>query len=435
MKKYILILLFIVGLLASAGYSQVPVPVKPQEKPLLLVGATAHLGNGDIIENSAIGFDEGKLTIIGSAAEAGRPSGYEIIDVSGKEIYPGFILPNSEVGLSEVASIRAMRDDNETGSINPNVRSVISYNTDSEMIPTFRFNGILLAESTPRGGLISGTSSVMEMEGWNWEDAAHTVDVGIHMNWPNKTRRRFDFNTFTVSTQPNQNYKEEISELKKHFQDALAYGNMPAKDKNLKMESMQGLFSGDKRLFIHANQADEIVEAINFAKENSVNKITLITAEEALHVLDFLKENEIPVIIPPTHSLPARADEPIDRPYELPYLLTQAGISVSFFHDDDLANARNLPFYAGTAVAYGMKKEEALKTITSNAARALGIENRVGTLELGKDATLFVSEGDALDIRTNILSHAFIRGKQIVLDNKQQDLYKRFSEKYGHESK
>lgn len=198
------------------------------------------------------------------------------------------------------------------------------------------------------------------------------------------------------------------------------------------MEAMLGLFDGTKRLFIHASQADEIIESINLAKENGVKKITLLTAEEALHVTDFIKENDIPVIIPPTHSLPARVDEPVDRPYQLPFLLSQAGLSVSFYHDDDLANARNLPFYAGTAVAYGMEKEEALKTITINAAKALGIENRVGSLEIGKDATLFVSEGDALDIRTNILTHAFISGKDVVLDNKQQALYKRFSEKYGH---
>jgi len=430
MKKYILSQLII--LLSLYVHSQVPTPVKPQERPVLLTGATAHLGNGDIIEKAAIGFDKGKITIVSSVAQAGDPAGYDIINVTGKHVYPGFILPNSTIGLSEVSSIRAMRDQNETGSINPSVRSLISYNTDSENIPTFRFNGILIAETTPQGGTISGTSSVMEMEGWNWEDAVHTKDVGIHLNYPNKNRRQFDFNTFTVKSQPNKNYGKEVEEIKSLFMDAMAYGKMSSPEKNLKMEAMQGVFSGDQRLFIHASQADEIIESINMAKESGVKNITLITNEEALHVTDFLKENNIPVIIPPSHSLPARADEPVDRPYELPHLLTQAGLCVSFYHDDALANARNLPFYAGTAVAYGMEKEEALKTITANAAKALGIEDRLGTLEVGKDATLFVSEGDALDIRTSILTHAFISGKNITLDNKQQALYKRFSEKYGH---
>jgi imidazolonepropionase-like amidohydrolase len=432
MKKYIF-LFHLILLVTALAYGQAPVPAVPQEKPVLLVGATAHLGNGQVIEASAIGFDQGKLTIVASAASAGRPQGYEVIDVSGKHIYPGFILPNSVVGLSEVSSVRAMNDDQETGSINPNVRSLISYNTDSEMIPTFRYNGILLAEATPQGGLISGSSSVMEMEGWNWEDAVHSADVGIHLNWPVKNRRQFDFSTFTVNLLPNENYSKQVEELNRHFRDAAAYGQIPEKNKNLKLEAMQGLFSGKQRLFIHAGQADEIIESIKMAQDNGVKHIVLLTAEEALPVAGFLRENNIPVIIPPTHSLPARPDEPVDRPYQLPHLLTQAGISVSLSHEDMLANARNLPFYAGTAVAYGMDKEEALKTITSNPAKALGIDNRVGTLELGKDATLFVSEGDALDIRTNILTQAFVRGKNIVLDNKQQELYKIYSEKYGHQ--
>lgn len=430
MKKYILLNLFI--LLASLIFAQVPTPAEPQQNPVLLLGATAHLGNGQVIESAAIGFDQGKLTIVSTVAAAGNPPGYEIVNVSGKHIYPGFILPNSVIGLSEVNSIRAMRDETETGSINPNIRSVISYNTDSEIIPTFRFNGILLAESTPRGGLISGSSSVMEMEGWNWEDAVHTADIGIHMHWPAKNQREFDFTTFTVNSKPNENYAKQAEELKQHFHDAVAYGKMANSEKNLKLQAMQGLFSGSQRLFIHASQADEIIESVNMAREGSVKNIVLVTGEEALYVTEFLSEHKIPLIIPPTHSLPVRSDEPIDRPYELPHLLTQAGISVSLFHDDDLANARNLPFYAGTAVAYGMDKEEALKTITSNPAKALGIEGRVGTLEVGKDATLFVSEGDALDIRTNILSYAFIRGKEVTLDNKQQTLYKKYSEKYGH---
>ncbi|MCB0689010.1 MAG: amidohydrolase family protein, partial [Saprospiraceae bacterium] len=379
MKKYILIQFM--SLLVYTGFSQVPTPVRPQATPILLKGATAHLGTGEIIENSAIGFDKGKITMVSTAAEAGNPAGYEIIDVTGKQIYPGFILPNSTIGLTEVSSIRAMRDFNETGSINPNVRSVISYNTDSEIIPTFRFNGILLAESTPQGGLIPGTSSVMEMEGWNWEDAVHSLDIGVHLNWPDKSRRQFDFNTFTVSFKPNENYAEEVAGLKKHFTDAMAYGKLSKPEKNLKMEAMQGLFSGKQRLFIHASQADEIIEAITFAENMGVKNITLLTAEEALHVAEFIKQHQIPVIIPPTHSLPARADEPVDRPYELPSLLTKAGLIVAFYHDDDLANARNLPFFAGTAVAYGMDKEEALKTITANAAKALGIDQRVGTLE------------------------------------------------------
>ena len=413
------------------GFSQVPIPVPAQSAPILLKGGTAHLGNGQVIQNSLIGFDKGKLTVVQASASMDEAA-YQVIDISGKHVYPGFILPNSTMGLEEVSSVKAMSDSREHGTINPNIRAAISYNTDSEFIPTMRFNGILLAETTPRGGTVSGTSSVMEMEGWNWEDAAHTLDMGLHLNWPNRTRRRFDFATFTRKSEPNKNYGKNIASLKDHFAATKAYHEAPNKVKNLKLEAMMGLFDGSKTLFLHVGAAKEIVEAVRFAQQQGVKKITVLTDEAALYVADFLKENNIPVILPQTQRVPDRSSMAIDLPYELPHLLTEAGVTVSLSHQGMQSQARNLAFYAGTAVAYGMDKEEALKTITSNTAKALGIDDRVGTLEVGKDATLFVSEGDALDYNGNILNYAFISGKMVVLPNKQQELFERFSTKYGH---
>ncbi|NNF35055.1 MAG: amidohydrolase family protein [Saprospiraceae bacterium] len=417
----------------SIMLAQVPIPAPDQDTPILLTGATAHIGDGTVISNAIIGFDKGKLTIVAQAGNTDTDiSQYEVIDVAGKHIYPGFILPNTQLGLVEVNSLRATNDMSEEGTINPNVRSLIAYNTDSENIPTMRFNGILLAETTPTGGIISGVSSVMEMEGWNWEDAVHSADIAMHLNWPQKMRRQFDFATFTISQTPNKNYKKEVEGLQKHFDDAVAYGSMEGKTRNLKMEKMQGLFNGSTILMIHASGAKEIVESVKMAQSHGVDKIVIIAGSSALHVSEFLKDNDIAVVVPPVHSLPSRDDEDIDLPYRLPHLLTEAGVTVALSHRGMLANARNLPFYAGTAAAYGMDKEDALKTITSNTAAVLGIDDRVGTLKVGMDATLFVSQGDALDIRTSILTHAFIGGKNVVLDNKQQALYDRYSEKYGH---
>jgi hypothetical protein len=410
---------------------QVPVPAPPQARPVALTGATAHLGNGQVIQNAVIGFDKGKLTIVAPASANPNLTGYEVINVAGKHIYPGFILPNSQIGLQEVTSIRAMNDFQERGEFNPNVRSLIAYNTDSEFIPTFRFNGVLLAESTPTGGVISGTSSVMELEGWNWEDAAHSIDIGIHLNWPAIVRRQFDFNTFTFSEQANADYEKQVAEIDQFFTEARAYGQLPSRTTNLKFDAMQGLFSGSKILFIHAGNPKEIVESIRFARQHDVKRITLITGTGAIWVTDFLKENNIPVIIQDTHNLPDRIDDDIDLPFRLPYLLHQAGLTVSMYCAGALHNGRNLPFFAGTAAAYGLSKEEALMTITLNAAKALGIDQRVGSLEVGKDATLFVSEGDALDYRTNNLIMAFISGKRITLPGRQQELYERYSRKYG----
>ncbi|MBP9925407.1 MAG: amidohydrolase family protein [Cyclobacteriaceae bacterium] len=428
MKK--LIIFFAV--LVQVVQAQTPVPAKPQAKPIALTGGVAHLGNGQVIQNSLIAFDKGKLTIVADATTSKTDlSGYEVINITGKHVYPGFILPNSQVGLQEVQAVRAMNDYNEHGELNPNVRSLISYNTDSEYIPTFRFNGVLLAETTPTGGTISGTSSVMEMEGWNWEDAVHSADIGVHLNWPPIEKRQFDFSTFTFSVSPNKDYDKQVLELNQFFAEALSYGSQSAKDVNLKFDAMQGLFSGKQTLFIHANNPKEIVESVRFAQRHGVKRITLVEGLGALWVADFLKENNIPVILPATQNLPARNDDDVDLPYKLPHLLTQAGVIVSLSNDGSLHGARNLAFYAGTAAAYGMSKEDALKTITSNTAKALGIDNRVGTLEVGKDATLFVSVGDALDYRTNILSHAFISGKLITLPGNQQELYERYSKKYG----
>ncbi|MEQ9404857.1 MAG: amidohydrolase family protein [Cyclobacteriaceae bacterium] len=432
MKKIIYQL--IVSVLAvSTALAQVPVPAGPQAKPIMVTGGVAHIGNGQVIQNSIITFDKGKITQVVDATRAKiDPAGYDVIDASGKHVYPGFILPNSQVGLQEVSSVRAMSDMSEQGNMNPNVRSVISYNTDSEFIATFRYNGILLAETTPVGGRISGTSSVMEMEGWNWEDAAHTVDMGLHLNWPDKMSRSFDFATFTSKMEPNKNYNSQVAELDGHFKDAIAYGTASSKVTNLKMDAMQGLFTGEKTLFIHADGAKEIVESVLFAKDAGVKKIVVIAGTPALMVAAFLKDHNIGVIIPPTHRMPDRVDEDVYGPYKLPKQLVDAGLTVSLSHNGMLGHARNLPFFAGTAVSYGLGKEEALKMITSNTAKLLGIDDRAGTLESGKDATLFISEGDALDFRTNILSHAFISGKQVTLYNKQQELFERYSRKYGH---
>jgi hypothetical protein len=334
--------------------------------------------------------------------------------------------------LEEISSVRATVDSDEAGDLIPNVRSQPAYNTDSEIIPTYRFNGILLAEVAPVGGIISGTSSVMQLDGWNWEDATHTKDVAIHINWPSSSRRRFDSETFSFVNEVNPDYSKVVGEITNLFNDALSFSKLSSKPVNLKLQAMQGLFTGTQSLIIHANTGKEIIEGVKFAQEHGVKRIAVFAAAEALKVTSFLKENSIPVIVPLVHDLPARMDDDIDLPYALPGRLSKEGIAVAFSHTGMLGRGRNLPFYAGTAVAYGMDKEEALKGLTLYPARILGIDKVTGTLEVGKEATLFISEGDALDFRTNKLSDAFIVGKRIILTNKQQDLYERYSKKYGH---
>lgn len=422
----------LLALITTGLCAQVPVPVKPQSRPIALTGATVHLGNGRVITNAVVGFDKGKITMVAEVSSNPSLAGYEEIKVNGKHIYPGFILADSPLGLVDVSSVRAMNDVAERGELNPNVRAQVAYNTDSEMITTMRLNGILLAQATPVGGRISGTSSFMELEGWDWEDATHTPDVAIHLYWPAMMKSEFDFATFSNTEVPNKEYDKEVGVLNQFFTDAAGYGKLGTRETNLKMEAMQGLFDGKKALMLYCNKPKEIISSINFAKKFGVKRIVLVGGSGSHVVAEFLKENAVPVILQQTHSLPERPDDDIDMPFKLPHMLTQAGVQVSLAHDGMPARARNLAFYAGTAVAYGMDKEEALKMITSNLAKAIGVESRVGTIEVGKDATLFVSEGDVMDMKSCIVSHAFVSGKLVNLPTKQEELYERYSKKYGH---
>jgi imidazolonepropionase-like amidohydrolase len=431
MKK---IFSFLFLLTALIGVAQVPTPAGPQTKPILITGATIHTGTGQVIENGAVAFENGKLTYVGATASAPADRAkYDVINAQGKHVYPGFIMTNSILGLIEIESFRATADNTETGVFNPNVRSQISYSTDSEITPTYRFNGILLAEVTPQGGVISGTSTVMQLDAWNWEDATYAKDAAVHMNWPSRLRGRFDLETFTFVTEPNADYSKTVDELTTFFNDAAGYSKLTPKTVNLKMDAMQGILNGSQALIIHANTSKEIVEGIKFAQSYGVKRIAVVASSESLKVAGFLKDNNVPVIIPMVHDLPARADEDVDLPYALPARLTKAGVTVVFSHNDAIARGRNLPYYAGTAVAYGMDKEEALKAITINPAKILGIDKTVGSLEVGKDATLFISEGDALDFRGNKVSESFINGRKTILYNKQQILYDQYSKKYGHQ--
>ena len=410
-------------------YSQNPSPAKEQDKPIVVTNATIHVGNGQVITNGAVAFNKGKIVAVGDAAKLGIDvAGYDKIDAQGKDVYPGFIALNTILGLSEIEAARATNDYAEVGNLNPDVRAIIAYNTDSKVPATVRSNGVLLAQIVPQGGLISGQSSVVELDGWNWEDAAYKMDEGIHLNWPGMNINRFS------ATESDDVQREHIQKglynLNDLFKNAKAYSQIknPA-EKNLKMESMKGLFDGSKKLYVHAYYVKEITAALNFCKEYGVQMV-LVGGNDAWRITDLLKSQNIPVVLGRTHSLPIRDDEDVDMPYKLPNLLQQAGINYCI-SIDGFWQVRNISFNAGTAVAYGLTKEQALMAITINAAKILGIDKTVGTIEVGKDATLIISDGDALDMKSNNITQAFVRGKNINLDNIQKQLYKKYMDKYG----
>ncbi|HEY0030139.1 MAG TPA: amidohydrolase family protein [Bacteroidia bacterium] len=409
-----------------------------QTKSVLIMNGTAHIGNDSLIQNSIIGMKAGKIVLVADAKTAAFDKTVydEVIDATGKHIYPGFIAPNSTLGLTEIEAVRATNDFRETGSTLPNVRSLIAYNTDSKIIPTVRGNGILLAQITPRGGLVSGTSSVVALDGWNWEDAAYKIDEGIHVNWPTMQGRKYlDDDTGGYGPyEKNKDYAKQTDVLRKLFADAKAYSETTDKiESNLRFEAMKGLFSGSQTLFLHCNNVKEIVEAINFAKQNKIIRVAIVGGKDSWMITDLLKENNISVVVSRVHDLPDHPEDDVDQPYKLPFLLQKAGILFCLNNEGEMEamGARNLPFLAGTAAAYGLTKEQALRSITLNTAKILGIDKTTGSIETGKDANIFISTGDALDMRSNNVERAFVKGNSIDLNNDQKALYEKYKTKYG----
>lgn len=431
MRNYIKIAALL--LLQNAVSNAQQAPACAQLKSMLITGATAHIGNGQVIENSAIGFKNGELTFVGQASAVDAKQYEEIINASGKHVYPGFIAPNIPIGLEEIGAVRATIDNAEVGAYNPNVRTIVAYNTDSRIIPTIRSNGVLLAQATPRGGVVSGTSSIVELDAWCWDDAAYKIDDGIHVNWPQMFYRNW-WGEEPGKVEKSKGYDKDVNTLHKFFADAKAYASEANQaEKNLRFEAMRGIFNGKQTLYIHSNKVKELLAAVNFIKEFKIPRVAIVGGNESYIIADLLKENNIGVVIGRVHELPQRDDDDVDQCYKLPYLLQKAGVTFCISNEGDMEvmGSRNLPFQAGTGVTYGLTKEEAVSAISFNAAKILGIDKTVGTLEKGKDATLFISTGDALDMRTNNVEMAFMRGRNIDLDNAQKALYRKFSEKYG----
>lgn len=410
----------------STGFAQ-PAPAPIQKESIAVRGGTIHIGNGQVIQDGCLLFEAGKIRYVGT--DLSKISGAkQQIDARGKHIYPGFIGTATNLGLAEIEQVKATLDFRELGSMNANVRALTSYNTDSKIIPTVRSNGMLLAQVIPSGGVISGQSSVMQLDAWNWEDAAFHSDEGIFLNWPLPSNNR-GWWAEPEKPEANDRYATETAQLRSYFDEAFAYGKAErTAEKHLAFESMRGLWNGSKKLYIRAQSARAMIQAVQFAQTYGIKPV-LVGGADAWRIVDFLKQHQVPVILSQVHSLPVREDEDYDQPYKNPKLLQAQGI-LFCLSMDGYWEQRNLGFQAGHATGHGLAYEEAVRSITLNPARILGIDDRTGSLEAGKDATFFISEGDALDMRGNRVIRAFIQGRDINLDNKQKELYRRYQSKY-----
>src|ERR1700756_5118376 len=377
--------------------AQNPTPAPKQTKSILVTGLTVHVGNGKVIENAMVGFKDGKIDLVINAATAKFKEGYPkydtTINLNGAHAYPGFFAPNSTLGLNEVEAVRATNDFRDVPGYNPHLRALIAFNSDSKIIPTVRTNGVLFSQATPRGGVISGTSSLMALDGWNWEDAAIKKDEGVHVNFPHTMQA----NGWWAEPQPataNKKYDEQLNELKKFFADAKAYaGEQGQEEKNLRFEAMRGIFDGTKNLYIHADDEKDIIAAVNFANQFQIKKMVLVGGAESWRVTKLLKQNNVAVMVNRVHSLPEREQDDVDLPYKLPYLLQKDSVLFCLQNEGDMEgmNSRNIPFLAGTARAYGLTNEQAVAALSYSAAKIIGIDKQIGTIEVGKDASFFVS--------------------------------------------
>jgi imidazolonepropionase-like amidohydrolase len=428
MKKIIYSLLFF--FLVGNSIAQ-QTPADKQTTTFSIEGATAHIGNGKIIENSLLTFSDGKITFVGSATLKTARLG-TVINAKGKHVYPGFIASNTTLGLVEIDAVRATDDKDEIGLMNPHIRSLIAYNAESKVVESMRPNGVLIAQITPRGGALSGTSSVVQLDAWNWEDAAIKTDAGIHMNWPSSFTAGKWWLGEDPALKPNPKYIENIGEIKDYFMNAKNYLASSTVKTHLPYQATAGLFDGSKRFFLHVSGQKEITDAITISKKLGINNLTIVNGEHAEKVADLLVKNKVSVILERPHRNPNNEDDSYDATYTIAKTLIDKGVLVSIGMEGQMErmNTRNLPFYAGTFAAFGLDKETALQLITLNAAKILGIDSFAGSLEVGKDATLFISEGDALEMRSNILTDAFIQGRKISLETHQTELWKRYAKKY-----
>ncbi|MGM0634995.1 MAG: amidohydrolase family protein [Bacteroidota bacterium] len=420
-------------LISSFSLKAQQTPGKTQEKDIVIKNATAHIGNGQVIENAMIVIRDGKIIELSQGeftTEVDKDATH--IEAKGKHVYPGFILPNSTLGLVEVDAVKATDDENEMGDFLPHIRSIIAYDAESKIVESMRPNGVLIGQVTPRGGSITGTSSIVQFDAWNWEDAILKEDDAIHVNWPSRFQKKGSWYDPKIGYKKNKKYHEQVEKLTDFFKRSKAYTSGDVEEINLPYQAMKAVFEGDKKVFVAVDAAQDILDLIAFKNSLDLENIVIVGGRYAHQVAEEIKTNEIPVLVQRTHSTPESDDDDYDLPYKLPKLLMDEGILVGLETSGSMErmNSRNLPFYAATTVAHGASKEEALQMITLNTAKILGIDDQVGSLEVGKDATLFISEGDALEIAGNRILKAYIQGRTIGLDTHQTQLAKKYQEKY-----
>ena len=426
-----LMILFAACTLTGILRSSDEIPGAPQKTPILIEGATIHPVSSPSFTGSLL-FDKGRIVALGKEVEA--PGGTKKIAAGGKHVFPGFFDAWSQLGLTEINAVRATKDLSESGDNNPNVKALVAVNPDSELIPVARANGILLALTAPSGGLISGLASTIQLDGWTWEDMTLAAPSGLYINWPAVSPASAWLVKGSAKKQL-ENRDKRLLELSRVFEAARAYstarsarGAAPPLDARL--AAMLPVLRGELPVIARAETIQTIQSAVTFTGRQGI-RLVIHGGHDAPLCAALLKKHKVPVILRSVYRLPRRRWESYDHRYTLPRRLQDAGIlfAISGSPTARTAHMRNLPYHAAMAAAFGLDQDKALEAITLAPARILGVADRVGSLEKGKDATLFVSDGHMFATSSNV-ELAFIQGRAVDLSSRHKRLWLKYDEKY-----
>ncbi len=410
--------LTVVGVVLIVCFSlQAQIPAPPQQQSVAITGATIYTVSDGVISDGTILFDDGKITAIGTGLEI--PENAERYDATGKYVYPGLIYAYTNMGLTEIGAVDVTSDFNEFGQINPNVRAEKAFHPESEHIPVARSHGVAVSLSSPSGSTISGLSAAMLMDGWTWEGMTLRAPIGLMINWP-------------MITGTDNNARNQLEEFKQAFDNARAYKKARSVSEehriDMRWEAMIPVLQREIPVVVQANNARQIREAITWAESENL-RLVIVGGRDANYVSDQLIAKDVPVIVTPVITSPGRPWQGYDEVYSHAAGLHKAGIRFAVSGEYGSANAMRLRHHAATAAGFGLPEDEALKAITLYPAEIFGLSDRIGSLEIGKDATLIVTDGDILDLRASV-EQMFILGRKIDMADKQKNLFERYREKY-----
>jgi imidazolonepropionase-like amidohydrolase len=395
---------------------------------------------GSPIDNGTLIIRDGKIAAVGANVEV--PSGAQVIDAKGLQVHPGLFDAITQMGLREIGAVSATVDSAETGNYNPDVVAATAVSPSSEHIPVTRGSGITEVLAVPASGgldffggrgIIGGQASAIHLAGWEIDEMLLKKSAAMVLNWPEIETETFDFSTFTRKEKPyteaKQEYDKQVNELTewieraRHYAQAMQKGSVSKYDRDLKLEALAPVVRGELPVLVFANRSRDIRNAVEFCDKQKLRMI-LAGGTEAYKVKDLLRSKDIPVILRPMLSLPLDEDDPYDRQLSQPAELAAAGVKFAIASFDN-SFARRLGQNAANAVAHGLSYDEALRAVTINPAQIFGLGNQIGTLEQGKLANLIVTNGDPLELTTEV-KYLFIKGQLASTNNRHKSLYEKY---------